>query len=134
MRVAYVYFMSDDPDRVRAVAPQHAAYWHSLTLPAYLGGRFADRSGGLITFEAESIDDNGWWKAIPSRDTDFFNDAGSSNGFPTRTHQQCTVREQRHTDVHVLRPLGYRERSDQSTRLVYRAQASGRDTPRKVAR
>ena len=56
MRVAYVYFMSDDPDRVRAVAPQHAAYWHSLTLPAYLGGPFADRSGGVITFEVESID------------------------------------------------------------------------------
>lgn len=56
MRVAYVYFMVDEPDRVRDVAPQHAAYWHSLTLPAYLGGPFADRSGGLITFEAESTD------------------------------------------------------------------------------
>lgn len=54
MRVAYVYFMIDEPDRVRAVAAQHAAYWQGLTLPAYLGGPFADRSGGLITFEAES--------------------------------------------------------------------------------
>ena len=56
MRVAYVYFMVDEPDRVRAVAPQHVAYWRGLTLPGYVGGPFADRSGGLITFEAESGD------------------------------------------------------------------------------
>ena len=56
MRVAYVYFMIDEPNTVRAVAPQHAAYWQGLTLPAYLGGPFADRSGGLITFEAESTE------------------------------------------------------------------------------
>ena len=50
------YFMIDEPDTVRAVAPHHAAYWQGLTLPAYLGGPFADRSGGLITFEAESTE------------------------------------------------------------------------------
>jgi uncharacterized protein YciI len=42
---------------VRTVAPQHAAYWHGLRLPGYEGGPFADRSGGLITFEAESIEE-----------------------------------------------------------------------------
>lgn len=55
MRIAYSYLMRDDPDRVRAVAPDHAAYWHDLDLPAYLGGPMADRSGGLITFEAGSV-------------------------------------------------------------------------------
>ena len=54
MRVAYVYFMKDEPDRVRAVAPQHAAYWRELGATGYLGGPFADRSGGLITFEIDS--------------------------------------------------------------------------------
>jgi uncharacterized protein YciI len=56
MRIAYVYWMKDDPDRVRMVAPQHAAYWGDLGLPGYLGGPFADRSGGLIIFEAESVE------------------------------------------------------------------------------
>jgi uncharacterized protein YciI len=55
MRMAYLYWMRDDPDRVRAVAPEHAAYWRDLGLPGYLGGPLADRSGGLITFEADSL-------------------------------------------------------------------------------
>ena len=57
MRFSYVYVMADGPDRVRAVAPEHAAYWQGLELPNYLGGPFADRSGGLITFEASSIEE-----------------------------------------------------------------------------
>ena len=56
MRIAYFYWMKDDPDRVRAVAPEHAAYWRDLGLPGYLGGPLADRSGGLITFEADSLE------------------------------------------------------------------------------
>ena len=56
MRIAYFYWMKDDPDRVRTVAPEHAAYWRDLGLPEYLGGPFADRSGGLITFEADSLE------------------------------------------------------------------------------
>jgi uncharacterized protein len=54
MRVAYFYLMTDEPDRVRAVAPQHAAYWRGLAATGYLGGPFTDRSGGLITFETDS--------------------------------------------------------------------------------
>jgi uncharacterized protein YciI len=56
MRVAYFYWMKDEPDRVKSVAPEHAAYWHDLAFPSYLGGPFADRSGGLITFEADSLE------------------------------------------------------------------------------
>jgi hypothetical protein len=48
----YFYFMKADPDRVRVVAPRHASYWRELRLAHYLGGPFADRTGGLITFEA----------------------------------------------------------------------------------
>ena len=57
MRCSYIYFMKDDPDRVAAVAPEHAAYWRELELREYLGGPFADRSGGLISFESDSHDD-----------------------------------------------------------------------------
>ena len=55
MRVGHLYFMKDEPDRVRSVAPQHSAYWRGLALPNYVGGPFADRSGGLITFEIDSV-------------------------------------------------------------------------------
>jgi len=48
--------MKHDPDRVRTVAPEHAAYWRNLGLPGYAGGPFADRSGGLITFDADSLE------------------------------------------------------------------------------
>ena len=57
MRFSYVYFMKDDPDQVQAVAPEHAAHWRTRGLPNYLGGPFADRSGGLITFEARSVEE-----------------------------------------------------------------------------
>jgi hypothetical protein len=56
MRIADFYWMKDDPDRVRTMGPQHAGYWRGLGLVGYLGGPFADRSGGLITFEAESLE------------------------------------------------------------------------------
>ena len=56
MRVAYLYVMRDDP-RVVEVAPKHAAYWQGLGLPGYEGGPFEDRSGGLIVFECESLDE-----------------------------------------------------------------------------
>jgi uncharacterized protein YciI len=55
MRIVHVYSMKPEPERVRGVAPEHAAYWRDLGLSGYLGGPFADRSGGLITFEADSV-------------------------------------------------------------------------------
>jgi hypothetical protein len=38
MRFLYFYLMKDAPDRVRATAPEHAAYWRNLGLRDYLGG------------------------------------------------------------------------------------------------
>jgi uncharacterized protein YciI len=40
-------------DRVRVVAPRHASYWKDLGLAHYRGGPFDDRTGGLITFDAD---------------------------------------------------------------------------------
>lgn len=54
MRFVHVYEMKPEPDRVGAVAPRHAAYWHGLGLRGYLGGPFDDRSGGVLSFEAGS--------------------------------------------------------------------------------
>ena len=50
-RFAYFYLMKDDPDRVRTAVPRHVAHWQGLGLTGYVGGPFADRTGGLITFE-----------------------------------------------------------------------------------
>lgn len=52
-RFAFVYLMQDEPERIAEIAPKHVSYWHSLSLPEYAGGPFADQSGGLITFAAE---------------------------------------------------------------------------------
>jgi uncharacterized protein YciI len=54
---AFFYFMSDEHNRVRDTVRSHVAYWKALGLTGYRGGPFSDRSGGLILFSAESVDD-----------------------------------------------------------------------------
>lgn len=49
--------MRNRPDSIRQVAPVHARYWAGRDLPDYAGGPFADRTGGLITFSAPSMED-----------------------------------------------------------------------------
>ncbi len=53
----YFYFMKKEPEKIRSVVPLHIEYWKKCNLGGYMGGPFADRSGGLITFEAESIEE-----------------------------------------------------------------------------
>ena len=57
MRIVYFYSMKHEPDEIRTVAPAHAAYWRERGLPEYVGGPFADRSGGLITFDASTAEE-----------------------------------------------------------------------------
>lgn len=65
-RFAFFYLMSGDATRIRAAVPAHVAYWKDAQLPNYLGGPFVDRSGGLITFEAASVDEaNGYVRGDP---------------------------------------------------------------------
>jgi hypothetical protein len=59
MRIVYFYLMRHAPDRVLAVAAEHAAYWRGAGLRGYPGGPFADRSGGLIIFETGSAQQAG---------------------------------------------------------------------------
>ncbi len=53
-RFLYVYLMKNEPDRIGEVVPRHVCYWQGLDLDGYLGGPFADHSGGSISFEAEN--------------------------------------------------------------------------------
>lgn len=66
-RFAYVYFMKRLPDRIRDLVPEHVEYWTSRHLGGYSGGPFADRSGGLILFDAKTVED-----AIAIADADPF--------------------------------------------------------------
>ncbi len=54
-RFVYFYFMKQEPGRIQPAVPWHVAYWKKCNLQEYLGGPFADRSGGLITFEEKSM-------------------------------------------------------------------------------
>ena len=56
-RIAYFYVMKDDPIGSEPSALTTSAYWHALDPPGYVGGPMADRSGGLIKFEAGSIEE-----------------------------------------------------------------------------
>jgi hypothetical protein len=44
--------MKKEADKIQSVVPLHVEYWRQRNLKGYMGGPFADRSGGLITFEA----------------------------------------------------------------------------------
>jgi uncharacterized protein YciI len=57
MKIVYFYSMKQEPDAIRAAAPAHAAYWRDLGMREYVGGPFADRSGGLIVFAAGSTEE-----------------------------------------------------------------------------
>lgn len=54
-RFAFAYVLKDRPDRIREVVPYHADYWRDSGVEHYIGGPFADRSGGLISFAAASL-------------------------------------------------------------------------------
>ena len=56
-RFAFFYFMKREPEKIKAAVPLHIEYWHKLKLNKYLGGPFADRTGGLIAFETENMDE-----------------------------------------------------------------------------
>ena len=53
----YFYFTKREPARIQSIVPAHVTYWRERNLKGYLGGPFADRSGGLITFETESLEE-----------------------------------------------------------------------------
>ena len=55
-RFAYLYFMKDEREHVASAVPNHVRHWRGLALDDYLGGPFADRSGGLIVFDTPRLE------------------------------------------------------------------------------
>jgi uncharacterized protein YciI len=55
LRFVYFYFNRNQPEKIREVAPAHVQYWKTADLKSYSGGSFADRSGGLISFAAQNL-------------------------------------------------------------------------------
>ena len=56
-RFIYFYFNRNQPEKIREVVPAHVQYWTTADLKSYLGGPVADRSGGLISFSALSLEE-----------------------------------------------------------------------------
>lgn len=48
----FFYFMKKDAQRIRKIVPAHIRYWAAQEPIRHKGGPFADRSGGMILFEA----------------------------------------------------------------------------------
>jgi uncharacterized protein YciI len=55
-RFIYFYFNRNEPEKILEVVPAHMQYWKTAILNGYLGGPFADHSGGLISFEAQNLE------------------------------------------------------------------------------
>jgi len=55
VKIAYFYFMKNEPDKIGMHVPAHIDYWKNAKLPNYSGGPFADRTGGLIIFDADDL-------------------------------------------------------------------------------
>lgn len=56
-RFLYFYFNRNEPEKLGHVIPAHVQYWKDANLRGYLGGPFADRTGGLISFVASSLEE-----------------------------------------------------------------------------
>jgi uncharacterized protein YciI len=55
MQFVFLYFMKPLQETVREIVPLHVQYWKTRELNRYSGGPFADRSGGLISFETTDL-------------------------------------------------------------------------------
>ena len=56
-RFIYFYFNRNEPEKIRQIVPAHVQYWKDANLKGYMGGPFADRTGGLISFAASSLEE-----------------------------------------------------------------------------
>ena len=56
-RFIYSYFNRNEPEKIRQVVPIHVEYWKAANLRGHMGGPFADRTGGLISFVASSLEE-----------------------------------------------------------------------------
>ena len=57
LRFVYFYFNRNEPEKIRQVVSAHVQYWQTANRQGYMGGPFADRTGGLISFVASSLEE-----------------------------------------------------------------------------
>ena len=55
-RFVYFYINRNNPEKIREVVQEHVQYWKAANLEGYIGGPFADRTGGLISFTAPNLE------------------------------------------------------------------------------
>jgi len=55
-RFVYFYFTKRKIEELQACVPKHMDYWKKAALPGYMGGPFSDRTGGMISFEADEME------------------------------------------------------------------------------
>jgi uncharacterized protein YciI len=53
-RFLYFYFHRNEPEKISQAVPAHVQYWKAVNLKGYVGGPFADHTGGLISFVASN--------------------------------------------------------------------------------
>ncbi len=56
-RYAYIFFLKPQSERIKQTVPQHTEYWKNSDVEDFLGGTFADNSGGLISFSANGLEE-----------------------------------------------------------------------------
>ena len=56
-RFLYFYINRNQPEKIQQVVPAHVEYWKTAILKEYMGGPFADRTGGLISFVVSSMEE-----------------------------------------------------------------------------
>jgi len=56
-RFVYFYFNRNQPEKIRQRVPTHVGYWKSANVKGFMGGPFGDKTGGLIFFVAQSLQD-----------------------------------------------------------------------------
>ena len=54
--IVFFYTMKNEPELIKGLVPEHIKYWKNLDLVDYKGGPFIDRSGGLITFSSDDLE------------------------------------------------------------------------------
>jgi uncharacterized protein YciI len=55
-RYTYIIFLKHNYDKINQTVPQHTKYWESSGLEDLMGGVFADKTGGIVSFRAENLD------------------------------------------------------------------------------
>ena len=54
-RFIYFYLNRNVTEKIAQVVPSHVQYWTTADLKEYVGGPFADHTGGLISFVTSSL-------------------------------------------------------------------------------